>query len=308
MIDIIVRPEGPLATGADRRAAIRAVPGGSGANQAAWLASLGVRARFAGRVGRDDHALQTRLLEDAGVQPWLGADETLPTGTIVALISPDGERSFLTDRGANDRLCRADLPATLLDGVDLVHVSGYALFSPGPRAAVRELMDAAAQSDIPVTVDPASSSWLDEVGPEHFLDWTRQARICFPNEAEAAVLAGTADAEEQLRALSRHYKMVVIKRGAAGVIAAAQGGERWSAAALPADAIDTSGAGDAFVAGFLAGWLDRPEVAACLQRGVETGSRAVERIGARPMPHQGAGPFPAPMQAEVHKTVGLKQA
>jgi len=219
MVDIIVRPEGPLASGADRRASIRPCPGGSGANQAAWLAACNVKARFAGRVGCADHALQGRLLEAAGVEPLLGADETLPTGALVALIALDGERSFLTDRGANARLCRADLPITLLDGVDLLHVSGYALFSPGPRAAVRELMDAAGRRDIPVTVDPASHSCLEEVGPENFLEWTRQAHICFPNEAEAAMLAGTADPEEQLRALSRRFELVVIKRGAAGAVA-----------------------------------------------------------------------------------------
>ncbi len=288
MVDIIVRPEGPLASGADRRASIRPCPGGSGANQAAWLAACGVKARFAGRVGCADHALQGRLLEAAGVEPLLGADETLPTGALVALIALDGERSFLTDRGANARLCRADLPITLLDGVDLLHVSGYALFSPGPRAAVRELMDAAGRRGIPVTVDPASHSCLEEVGPENFLKWTRQAHICFPNEAEAAMLAGTEDPEEQLRALSRRYESVVIKRGAAGAVAAMQGAQRWSAAALPADAIDTSGAGDAFVAGFLAAFVHGLEVAACLWRGLETASQAVGRIGARPVSNGGS--------------------
>ena len=282
MVDIIVRPEGPLASGADRRASIRPCPGGSGANQAAWLAACGVKARFAGRVGRADHALQGRLLEAAGVEPLLGADETLPTGALVALIALDGERSFLTDRGANARLCRADLPITLLDGVDLLHVSGYALFSPGPRAAVRELMDAAGRRDIPVTVDPASHSCLEEVGPENFLEWTRQAHICFPNEAEAAMLAGTADPEEQLPALSRRFELVVIKRGAAGAVAATRGGGRWRAAASPAQVIDTSGAGDAFVAGFLAAYLQGRQVDACLRSAVACGSRAVGRVGARP--------------------------
>jgi sugar/nucleoside kinase (ribokinase family) len=94
MVDILVHPEGPVAVGADRRARIHASPGGSGANAAVWLAQQGVRTRLAGRVGRDDHALQTQLLAAAGVEPHLAADDLLPTGTLIALISPDGERSF----------------------------------------------------------------------------------------------------------------------------------------------------------------------------------------------------------------------
>ena len=118
MRDVIVRPEGPPVRGADRRAAIRVVPGGSGANLAAWLVYAGLDAVIVGRVGRDDHARQVELFRGAGVVPVLAADADAPTGMLVALIDPDGERSFLTDRGANERLAREDLPDARLDSVD----------------------------------------------------------------------------------------------------------------------------------------------------------------------------------------------
>src|SRR5271170_3946795 len=94
MIDVIVRPEGPIAVGADRRARIVARPGGSGANQAVWLARFGVKARFVGRVGAADHAPETAILRQAGVEAHLAADEARQTGRLIALIDPSGERSF----------------------------------------------------------------------------------------------------------------------------------------------------------------------------------------------------------------------
>jgi sugar/nucleoside kinase (ribokinase family) len=283
MTDIVVRPEGPIAYGSDRRATIRMLPGGAGANQAAWLATEGVPVVFAGRVGRDDCERQAKLLAECGVEPCLAIDDELPTGMLVTLLSPGGERSFLTDRGANLRLCRVDLPDTLLDEVDLVHVSGYSLFAPGPRAAVLDLLAEVRRRGLPFTVDPASYSFLEDVGAGQFLDWTRGARICLPNADEAAVLAGTPELDEQLKRLTRTYTIVVVKRGAEGAAAAIAGrAERWSVAAPTVEVVDTSGAGDAFFGGFLAAYLRGEPIEACLRRGVAAGSYAVTTLGARP--------------------------
>ena len=140
MTDIIVRPEGPLARGSDRRATIRVEPGGSAANQAAWLAHFGVAVDFVARVGAADLEAESARLAAAGVTPHLAADATLPSGRLVALIDPSGERSFYTDRGANDALSPEDIPDALVAGASHIHVSGYALFAPSPRAAVLDVM------------------------------------------------------------------------------------------------------------------------------------------------------------------------
>lgn len=285
MVDVVVHPDGPVAIGADRRARIRALPGGSGANAAVWLASHGVRTRFAGRVGRHDHAAQTQLLAEAGVEPFLAADDALPTGTVVALISPDGERSFLTDRGANRHLCAGDLPGTLLDGVDLLHVSAYALFEPGPRSAVLALSKAARHRGLTTSIDMASHSFLAEAGCADVLAWTGGVRICFANSAEAAVLTGSPDPDAQLRALLQCFEIVVIKRGAEGAVAAEAGRpEHWREPALPATVVDSAGAGDAFLAGFLSTCLRGEAVPACLRSAVAAGAQAVAVAGARPNP------------------------
>ncbi len=279
MTDVIVRPEGPLAKGSDRRARIAFRPGGSAANQAAWLASFGVQVDFVARVGLADVESEMARLAAHGVTPHLFGDPAHETGRLVALIDPDGERSFLTDRGANEALEAGDIPGALIAGAALIHLSGYSFFAPSPRAAVLDVMRRAGAR--PVSVDPASAEFLREVGAENFLKWTRGAAILFPNAEEAAVLADSDDPETQCARLAALFPLVVVKRGAAGCEAAA-GARRWRAEAPKVEAIDATGAGDAFVAAFLAARLAKPDVQIGLERAVAAGALASTIIGGRP--------------------------
>jgi sugar/nucleoside kinase (ribokinase family) len=278
MTDIIVRPHGPLVPGSDRAATIRQSPGGSGANQAAWLGFLGAKVAFAGRVGAGDVATQSDLLRRHGVAPHLAGDADLPTGLLVTLLAPDGERSFLTDRGANTTLCRADLQHALLDGARLLHVSGYSLFSEGPRDAVRDYIAEAARRGLTVTADAGSAGFIAEVGASRFLDWTRGVEKLFANADEAATLAG---GDDPITRLARLYRTVVVKRGAAGAVAASRG-EYAEASADAIDATDTTGAGDAFLAGYLIAHLAGADLSGCLAAGVRHGTAAAARLGGRP--------------------------
>ena len=281
MIDVIVRPEGPIAVGADRRARILARPGGSAANQAAWLAHFGVAARLVGRVGAADHAAQMAMFARAGVEAHLAADEGRETGRLIALIDPSGERSFFTDRGANDGLVASDIPDALIDNVDHVHLSGYSFVDPRPRGAMTGLIARAKARGVPTSVDPPSSEFLREMGPASFLDWTRGVDICFPNEDEARALTSADVSDDQLARLAAHYPLVVLKRGAAGC-EAAEGAQRWRESAATVAAIDTTGAGDAFFAGFLAARLAGAPMGACLKRAAEAGAAATMVLGGRP--------------------------
>ena len=282
MTDVIVRPHGPPVRGSDRTATIREAFGGSGANQAAWIAHLGGRVAFAGRVGAADAAVQGQALRRHGVTAFLAIDATLPTGRLVTLLDPDGERSFLTDRGANAALRRDDLPDSLLDGVGLLHVSGYSLFDAEPRAAVLAFAAVATGRGLPLTLDAGSAGFLAECGPARFLDWTSGADTLFANAAEAEALAGSPDPAVQLARLTPHFRIVVIKRGAAGAIAAARGGPVHEAAAPATRALDTTGAGDAFLAGFLLARLESGDLRECLAAGTMQGARAAMLLGGRP--------------------------
>jgi sugar/nucleoside kinase (ribokinase family) len=279
MTDVIVRPEGPLARGSDRRASITTHPGGSAANQAVWLASFDVSVDFVARVGAADVESETARFKAIGVTPHLAGDQAHETGRLIALIDQDGERSFLTDRGANEALGAGDIPDALIEGAALIHLSGYSFFAPSPRSAVLDVIRRA--GDKPISVDPASAEFLREVGANNFLAWTRGAAILFPNEEEAAILAGSDDPETQCARLAARYPLVVIKRGAAGAEAAA-GEQRWRVSAPKTNAIDTTGAGDAFVAGFLAARLFGGDIQPALERAVAAGSIATASVGGRP--------------------------
>ncbi|WP_332699790.1 carbohydrate kinase family protein [Devosia sp.] len=282
MTDVIVVPEGPVVKGSDRRAAVRSRPGGSGANQAVWLGAMGAPVVFAARVGASDKAMYETYFRGLGVVPVLAGDAAQPSGVLVTIVDPDGERSFLTDRGANLNLCPDDLPESLLDDIGMVMVSGYSFFAPGPRLAVQGLFAAARARGIAVAVDPASVGFLVEVGATNFLDWTSGADFIFANESEAEALTGLAGHQAQMRVLGERFGTVLIKRGRLG---AALGGRDGIRAELPApqvSVVDSTGAGDAFAAGFIVAHLNGADEATALARGIAAGAKAVQSIGGQP--------------------------
>jgi len=283
--DIIVMPEGPMVRGSDRRAKIRSSHGGSGANQAVWLGSLGVPVRFVSRVAASELDKNLAYFRSRGVEPILAGDPELPSGVLISIVDADGERSFLTDRGANLNLSAADLPSSLLDGTDLLLVSGYSFFSAGPRNAVMGLLKEARDRKIPTAVDPASVGFLREVGPEAFLKWTSGTGTIFANLDEALELTGSVDLNLQMQTLGRFYARVVIKRGSAGAAIGGRGGVQMLMPAPLSDVIDTTGAGDAFAAAFLASELRGKSVEECLKAGTAAGAEAVTLIGGQPLPY-----------------------
>ncbi|WP_395103464.1 carbohydrate kinase family protein [Actinomadura sp. SCN-SB] len=290
--DIVVRPRTPVAADSDTPSTITASPGGSGANQAAWLGALGARVRFAGRAGADDIAAHSAALEAAGVDARLVADPRAPTGRIVVL-ARGGRRDMFTDRGANLNLTRADLPDDLLDGAGLLHVSGYSLFHPGVSAAVGDLMRRARERGVATSVDPCSAAFLRDSGPEAFRAWARGARLIFPNLAEGRLLTGARSADAVATSLLGDYPVVALKLGADGALiasrdtalkgtASADAQSRLRLPSVPAEVVDPTGAGDAFCAGFLTAWVPGRPLDECARAALTAAASAVATVGARP--------------------------
>jgi sugar/nucleoside kinase (ribokinase family) len=278
--DLLARIEGPVTFGTDTFAPIHAVAGGSGANAAAWLASLDVETHFVGRVG--DDALGEALAADlkkAGVTPHLARDPSLGTGKVFVFVDGAGERTMITDRGAGEALRPEDLPRDLFDEGHL-HLSGYTFSGGSRRETAHEALRLAREAGMSVSVDPSSVPLLEEIGPERFLRWTRGANLCFPNLEEGTLLGGVRDPDHAARKLLNHYAAAVLKLGAGGALYS--GAERVRLRAEPARVEDTTGAGDALCAGFLAAWLSGVPADVALRCGVEVAARAVERLGARP--------------------------
>ena len=279
MSDVLVRLEAPFARGSDAPARIVERPGGSAATFAVRLAQAGVEVDFIGRVGAGDAERLTREFRAQGVTPWLIGDPHLATGRLVAVVEPTGERSFLTDRGANDALREADIPDDLIARADWVHLTGYSFQHAGPRAAARGLIARAAGR--PISVDPGSAAPLRAMGALNFMEWTKGAGLLFPNADEAAALTGVDDIAGQRERLRGRYPLVVLKLGAGGAQAFSVSG-LWETSAPQVQAVDTTGAGDAFAAAFVAARLAGADVPACLAQAVAAGAAATAHVGGRP--------------------------
>ena len=281
--DVVVRPQGPVTHDSDTRAVIARREGGSAANLSCWLAGTGVPVTFVGRVAAADVERHTAALAAFGVQARLVGDAREETGTIIILVDETGARTMFTDRAANLNLVPDDVPDGLVEQAGLLHLSGYSFVEDGVRQAAMALMARAAQAGVPVSVDPSSSAFLAEVGASEFLAWTAGAALSFPNLDEARVLTGLDDADAAAARLSEAYSLVAVTCGAEGAVLAQGGRVIGRVSGDPVAAMDTTGAGDAFCAGFLASWVTHgPDPLAAAREGTGLARDAVSRMGARP--------------------------
>lgn len=283
MLDVTARLSGPLQVGSDTPAQIGWRGGGSAANTACWLAHAGTPAVFVGRIG-DDEAGRWSVAELTrhGVRCAVGIDALLPTGTCVVLIDQHGERTMVPDTGANAALSSDDVDAAGLVAGDHLHVSGYALFS-GARTAARHAIDVARRVGASVSVGAASSAPLRALGREPFLSWIGSDVLLIGNADEAAVLTDGADPQSAAAALGAHVGEAIVTLGADGAIWS-DGTQLHRVLAVPIGVVDSTGAGDAFLAGFLAARAGGAEVPRALAVAAEVAAQACHLVGARPLP------------------------
>ncbi|MEV4514095.1 sugar kinase [Dactylosporangium sp. NPDC049525] len=283
--DIVTVHEGPLAIGSDTLASVRIGGGGSAANTAAWLGSVGHPVTFAGVAG-DDEPGTARLAElaAAGVTTTVRRVPGVATGTVVVLAS-DAERTMFTDRGANRLLSPADVDRAL-DATPAgrhLHLSAYVLFDPDCAPAGRHALRAARDRGLTTSLDAASAAPLQRLG-NAFWSSVPPVDLLFANLDEARVLAGPGGtATELAAALLDRALAVVVKSGADGAAWAGPSGPPVCVPSVQvARVIDPTGAGDAFAAGFLASWLTGAPPADALGNGARLGALAVARVGGRP--------------------------
>ncbi|MQA88102.1 MAG: sugar kinase [Streptosporangiales bacterium] len=285
MTDAVARAAYPLARASDTPASVTMHGGGSGANAAAWLAVEGGDVAFVGRRG-SDIAGRNRDMElmGYGVDARLVMDPDRPTGTCVVLVTHKGERTMLSDPGANAALSLEDLPQDLFQRDAHLHLSGYTLLNEGSRAAGRGVLGFAARVGMTISVDGASPAPVERVGAENFLNWTNGAKLLMVNADEAQVLTGRDDPVHAARVLTAWYPQVVITLAAEGALWYANG--RTEPIRVPAEPVphlvDATGGGDAFCAGFLLAWLDGKPTADALANGCRVAAKAMGHIGARP--------------------------
>lgn len=247
--DIVVWLPESLNYGTDTPSRIVRTRGGSASNVAVFAASIAkqenpnsISARLIAQVGDDRLGEQLiEVLENAGVDPCVFRSGR--TGSIVVIVSPDGERTMLTDRAASTQLLSA--PDNWFDNVSLLHVPAYSLFSEPLATATRACIATAHEKNIPVTIDASSASLIEAYGVSEFrqLIAAIQPQVLFCNTDEATTIGLTAD--------PINVPLVVIKSGASPTILVTFDGSTTVEVAPVRQIIDTTGAGDAFAAGFL---------------------------------------------------------
>jgi ribokinase len=281
MIDIVAALPGPLALGSDTHAPIKYVPGGSAGNTAAWLAATGTPVTLIGRVGADAMGAQARAnLAADGVTDRLVTDPDRPTGTCIVLVEASGERTMIPDPGANAGLSATDLDPGDFASENHLHVSGYALLGSARPAAISALARARGTA-MTISVDAASAAPLADAGAAEFLDWIGGGLLLFANAAEATVLTGADDPSISVRLLAGAVGQAVVKDGAQGAYWRAAGDVVF-APAQSIEVVDTTGAGDAFAAAFLAAISTGDGPREALAAAHALAAQACQQIGGRP--------------------------
>jgi sugar/nucleoside kinase (ribokinase family) len=291
VLDVVLVPDGVLRRGTDITGRVSLRQGGSASNSARWLGRLGARCSLVCAVGRDatGRSLIAAVAGD-GVVVRAVRLTGVATGRIGVVVEPGGERSFVTERGAALRLAPTDLRPAWFAGADAVHLPAYSLLDEPLGLAGLAACRMAHAAGALVTVDLSSSAPLLAVGRRAALAIIREAApdLVFATRDEATALLG-AGHEDRLADLAPVAVLKLGRQGAAVLLrgSAGEAPTRFDVATRPITALDTTGAGDAFDAGFLAGWLEarRRGLApvAALRRGAVLGNKtALRQIGTVP--------------------------
>ena len=250
--------------------------GGSAANTIHGLAKLGIETAFIGSVGADEIGLFfTSDLANNHIKPILNQSNT-PSGIAIALVSPDGERTFATHLGAAIELSAEHLQQHLFEGFDFFYVEGYLVQN---EALLHKALELAKAAGLIVALDLASYNVV-EVKRDFLIEiLDKYVDIVFANEEEAKSLTGLSP-NEAVHHLANSCSIAVVKIGENGSLIRS-GDEFVHVDAVKARAIDTTGAGDLYAAGFIFGLVNGYSLDRCGKIGSLLAANVIEVIGAK---------------------------
>ena len=228
--------------------------GGSAANNAVGVASLGGSAAFIGKV-RDDQlgAVFAHDIRAAGVVFDTPPAQSGPaTAQSLILITPDAQRTMNTFLGASTGLAPRDIDKQLIARAQITYLEGYLWDPPEAKDAFRAAMDIAESAERKVAFTLSDAFCVDRFRDEFIDVIADHVDLLFANEAEVRSLFEVDDFEAAVRLLEPLCELAAVTRGAQGSLVLA-GGDRIEVAAHPTQLVDTTGAGDLYAAGFLYG-------------------------------------------------------
>lgn len=259
--------------------------GGSAANTIAGIAALGCKAGFIGRVFDDElGASFDHDIKSAGVEFKTLKSKTGPkTARCFVFVTPDGERTMNTYLGACQGLSVDDLDVELIRSSRITYLEGYLWDPPSAKEAFRAAVQIAHQADQLVAFTLSDTFCVDRYRDEFLgLIEDRSIDILFANEHELLSLFQTSDFQSAVHALQRKNFLAVITRSEKGsLVVQSQGLSSFPAFSVD-EVVDTTGAGDLFAAGFLAGLTKNLDIGDCARLGAMAAAEVIQQIGARP--------------------------
>ena len=250
--------------------------GGSAANTMSGLAQLGIEAGFLSKIGKDGIGrFFEKQMTESHVKPLMLTSDT-PSGRVQALVTPDGERTFATCLGAAAELCASDIKPELFDGWDIFYVEGYLVANPD---MLKKAISTAKAKGLKIAIDLASYNVVEE-SHVFLLDLVENyVDIVFANEKEAFALTGM-EPEAALHYIAERCDIAVVKVGAKGAFVQ-HGDQVVTIGPMKANVIDTTGAGDMWAAGFLAGLVKNEPLQKCGMMGAIVAANIIEVMGAK---------------------------
>lgn len=261
------------------------ISGGSAANTLAGMAALGCKCGFIGQVRKDQlgdvfahdiRALGIRFTTQART-------EEPPTARCLILVTPDAQRTMNTFLGASQFLPAAALDADLIRSAGILYLEGYLWDPEEPRAAMRSAIAIAREAGRKIAFTLSDNFVIDR-HRDDFIALIEEGLIdiLFSNEGEIRSLTQLDDFDAAVAALAPKVPVLVSTRSEKGAVAVVEGTRYQVPAAPVAQVVDTTGAGDLFAAGFLAGHVAGQPVETCLSMGAAAAAEVISHFGARP--------------------------
>lgn len=250
--------------------------GGSAANAIRAMAHLGTKTAFIGKVGEDTTGdFYEQALRNMGITPYVLRSEN-KSGKCVALVSKDGERTFVTHLGAALDLAAEDIDPAIFDSYDYLYIEGYLVQD---HDLIRKTIERAKEHGLKVVIDLASFNVVEE-NRDFLRDIVeRYVDILFANEDEAHAFSGESEPINALQYISKICELAVVKIGTRGALI--KRGEELVHVGIMAAAkrVDTTGAGDFYAAGFMAGLCEGLSLRQCGTMGAIAAGKVIEIVG-----------------------------
>lgn len=255
---------------------VKKARGGSVPNTIAGIQQLGLQTGFVGRVGDDKVGdFFEGDLKNIGVNSMIVRDASLPTGTCLSLISPDGERTMATCLGATGVFAASELKPEMFNGYGICHIDGYLLQN---HELIERAMELAHAAGVSISLDLGSYNvvadnldFLQRVIPQY-------ANIVFANEEESKAYTGK-EPEEALEVIASQVDYAIVKVGSKGSFIKHDGQKVFVKPLPNCNCIDTTGAGDLYASGFLFGLANGSDIAECGRIGALVSGNVVEVVG-----------------------------